>query len=323
MKVHTRSFETSVRVRDAAFIDDQHLLATDGAADIWKVECQTGQAVILHQGAHILGVVDRSLAVPHNPIVHPCGGAYPLIAVANHGPIVVATHDMVLAGKVPAGEWKLLSELFGSYYPQLLFNNHGTHALAVTDGVFVFEMAEGRTVYEDVEAQAAAFEPRGGRLLVCRYGGEVGWVALEQRAELSTFVLASRALPMMKDGSIRFVALLNDASQLVVTYANRLGWIDLASWSVVREWEFPDFVESCAAARNGTRAVLEIHGHAPRVVALDGTENFELPEPAQEVRISPSGRTVLTLDAPPSNPYPMPRQIDAPMRGARLHRLET
>ncbi len=313
-----------MRVRDAAFVDDEHLLATDGAADIWKVDCQTGHAVILHQGAHILGVVDRSLAVPHTPIVRPCAGTYPLIAVANHGPVVVATHDMVLAGKVPAGEWKLLSDLFGSYYPQLLFNSHGTHALAVADGVYVFEMAEGRTVYEDVEAQAAAFDPRGGRLLVCRYGGEVGWVALEPRAELSTFVLASRALPMMKHGSIRFVALLDDASQLVVTYANRLAWIDLASWSVVREWEFPDFVESCAAARNGTRAVLEIHGHAPRIVALDGTENFELPEPAQELRISPSGRTVLTLDALPSNPYPMPRHtIDAPTRGARLHRLET
>ena len=82
MKVHARSFETSVRIRDAAFVDDEHLLATDGAADIWKVDCQTGQAVLVHQGAHILAAVDRLLMVRHTPIVRPCSGTYPLIAVA-------------------------------------------------------------------------------------------------------------------------------------------------------------------------------------------------------------------------------------------------
>lgn len=325
--IKTRTLETAPHIRDAVFEDDTRLLVTDGAADIWSVDCHSGRAVLAHEGAHILETADRSLPSRHAPIRSPCAGTYPLISVAGNGGIVVATHDMVLVAKVPGREWILLSSIFGLYYPELQFSDDGKYLVAISEGAYMYELDEGRTIYRETDAVEAKWASLRNALLVQLLGGQAGWVELDCDGKAG-FKSVEQTLPgnagVTEDSRLVFV--FPDGARALMTRNNLLVWLDLASFVVVRELAFSGAVQSCVVARNGSIGVVKLEDGAAFVVDLaNGMVIGDMQlggarADGVDIKISPSGRTILTLGPLPANPYPPSgKGVGWLRRDSRLH----
>jgi hypothetical protein len=177
----TLILEVNIPIRDVAWCGDDTLLATDGEGAIWRFvlpplegspSCtKKVQGTLLHKGRTVLAPVREAYV----NIKGPAAGTYPLIAVAPGGAIVVCTHDMVLVAHRP-GEagFRLLTMMWGLYYPELTFSADGLLCLAQEGVVWGFELVTGNTLSGlGREREVASWHPEHPWCLSYDFSGEL------------------------------------------------------------------------------------------------------------------------------------------------------
>jgi hypothetical protein len=131
MKLHKiMDLEVPGGVRDAAFWDEETIVVTTPAADVWRLDLGASRRPPqqLHTGQEVLAPVARGLGKEGD--LAPAAGGYPRLAVSRTAAaVVVNTHDTVLVAcdatdiRRPP---RVIAMGWGQYYPALGFSSDGS-----------------------------------------------------------------------------------------------------------------------------------------------------------------------------------------------------
>lgn len=136
MRLHEiQRIEIPFMARDAAFLDEQTVLVTDDASNLWRHRLDEASATLSTPAHEVLADFLRADA-------RHAAGDYPRIVAGPGGsPVVVNTDDLVLVTPDAEGRWKTLLESWGMYAPQLAFSPDGRYlALHSESALLVFRM---------------------------------------------------------------------------------------------------------------------------------------------------------------------------------------
>ncbi len=124
--------------RDAAFLDEETVLVTDAASNLWRHHLGEEAATLSTPGQGVLADFLRADA-------RHAAGNYPRIVAGPGGsPVVVNTDDLVLVTPDAGGRWKTVLESWGMYVPLLAFSADGRYlALHSETTLLVFRMPVG------------------------------------------------------------------------------------------------------------------------------------------------------------------------------------
>ena len=184
-RLFTTSLTCAVPLRDAAWLDEETLLASDGEGALWRIEATrtTGahevEAERVDDGRALLMALATRAGFLGRP--SPASGTYPLVHVAPNGALVVIPYDLALTVRPPGSEsWIATFAISGLYYPDVSFDRSETLGLAQVEDAHVFDTRTGAPLDELVPGSGvAAWHPRDPRRLL-RYRAEDG-VLLQHR----------------------------------------------------------------------------------------------------------------------------------------------
>ncbi|HJK93686.1 MAG TPA: hypothetical protein RMH85_27860 [Polyangiaceae bacterium LLY-WYZ-15_(1-7)] len=318
-RLFTTSLTCAVPLRDAAWLDEETLLASDGEGALWRIEATrtTGahevEAERVDDGRALLMALATRAGFLGRP--SPASGTYPLVHVAPNGALVVIPYDLALTVRPPGSEsWIATFAISGLYYPDVSFDRSETLGLAQVEDAHVFDTRTGAPLDELVPGSGvAAWHPRDPRRLL-RYRAEDG-VLLQHRVGGETRELGRapwiEAEPSIADEPD---AMLWSGEE---TLDVALGGVIVSTQGDEVRARVPTGADLSPDGRGG------FWGRGP-----DGThtrwerrgEGFDatvaLDTPTTAPRWSPSGERLLALGPLPSNPYPAEGQ---PMRSRTIY----
>lgn len=299
-----------VEVRDAVFWDEEHLLLTTPAAEVWRAALAgPHDAQRLFTAAEVLGPVARHLGAER---VAPAAGGYPRLAAHRAAnTVVVNTHDLVLVACAPHGGRApaLLSACWGHYYPCLAFSADGSRFAATGDGFLAFDTRSWQGRMEEPPAHCA-WHPREPALLCLdRSTGRLAWTDYRDFAAPQPQTLG---VPDLPGGPDEVAGLVVDPSGEMAVVAcdepPRLEWWQLAP---LRRLETRALEDGSA----GGFPALEAH-HGAGLFAVESQAGVRLWDfgsrrplarllaGATNLRFSPSGRRFLTHGPASTSPHP-------------------
>src|ERR1700694_427235 len=206
MRIHKiRDVSLEDDIRDASFLDENHLALITPSADVWRASLipGAGPCELLFQGRHILKRVSESLETRKK--VEAAQGAYPRLAISHQSEwIVVNTHDLVLVACRNAQEFKtgvrslrradfetrLLTHTWGLHYSALQFSPDGSWLAVEHDGSSILFNMHDLAWRERAIRPPFAWHPQKPNLLGFDKQGRILWMDITQESPLPEVLCA-------------------------------------------------------------------------------------------------------------------------------------
>ncbi len=302
-------------VIDADFWDEETLLLTTPKGGLRRARLGLGfqKTERVLSAWRAMSPVARSLS---SFWVEPAHGRYPCLVVsALAGVAIVNPHDMVLVAcpEPGLGKPQLISQTWGLFYPQISFSPDATRLLVVSDDVLVFDTRGWHRFHAEEGPDYFAWHPRENRLLALDpESGGLSWIDVRDLERPVTTPIGQLEPVPYSDHAVG-LAYDERRGRLVVGYRlpDRLEEWTLDPLQRTRVIPLSDG-ELYSLEPKPAAGLFSLHSYAglrlwdletlePVTEALPGTS---------DLKVSPSGRRLLTL----SNHHWNPRPVKPPKR---------